>query len=377
MRLAYVVNDLDFFISHRLPLAKKAVELGYSVFIISNKLPSIKYKGIEIRTFSIERSSISIMKNLKSFMELKRIIKEISPDFIHSVTLKSIILSNLALLFDRKIKKVNAVSGMGYLFTSNRISVALLGLKFILRALVLFTKPHFIFQNINDLNEFKKLGLKDNYSIIKGSGVDKDKYEYREPYKNEKVNITFTGRILKDKGVRELINAVELLPEKSKSKVRLNLYGKIDLENPAHITEKDLKKLLIPNFIVWHGYLKDIKNALIESDIYCLPSYREGLPKSTLEAMATGRPIVTTNAPGCYDTVTEGLNGFKVAVGDSKTLSEKLLILIEDEPLRIEMGKKSRKIFEDQFTLSKVVNQTFELYSEVITKWVVLISLSL
>jgi len=367
MRIAYVVNDLDFFISHRLPLAKKGVELGHSVFIVSNKLPSIKYKGIDFRTFSIKRSSTSIIKNLKSLVELKRIIKNISPDIIHSVTLKSILLSNLVLLFDKKVKKVNAVSGMGYLFTCNRASIALYGLKLILRALIKLRKPHFVFQNLDDLKEFKKLGLKDNYSIIKGSGVDKDEYEYCEFYNNEKVNITFTGRILKDKGVRELINAVELLPEKSKSKVSLNLYGRIDLENPTHITEKDLKKLLKPNFILWHGHLKNIKNALIESDIYCLPSYREGLPKSTLEAMAIGRPIVTTNAPGCNDTVVEGLNGFKVAVGDSKALSEKLLTLIEDEPLRIEMGKKSRKIFEDQFTLSKVVNQTFELYSEVIT----------
>ena len=107
MRIAYVVNDLDFFISHRLPLAKKAVELGYTVFIVSNKLPTIKYKGIDFRTFSIERSSTSIKKNLKSLLELKRIIKEISPDIVHSVTLKSILLSNLVLLFNRKVKKVN------------------------------------------------------------------------------------------------------------------------------------------------------------------------------------------------------------------------------------------------------------------------------
>ena len=103
MRIAYVVNDLDFFISHRLPLAKKAVELGYTVFIVSNKLPTIKYKGIDFRTFSIERSSTSIIKNFKSLLELKRIIKEISPDIIHSVTLKSILLSNSNTKFDNRM----------------------------------------------------------------------------------------------------------------------------------------------------------------------------------------------------------------------------------------------------------------------------------
>ena len=366
MRIAYVVNDLDFFISHRLPLAKKAVELGYAVFIISNKLPSIKYKGIDFKKFSIERSSTSIIKNLKSLMELKRIIKEISPDVVHSVTLKSILLSNLVLLFNRKVKKVNAVSGMGYLFTSKRASIALYGLKFILRAIIKLGKPHFIFQNLDDLKEFKILGLKESYSIIKGSGVNKEEFYFSPLKATKKVNITFTGRILKDKGVIDLIKATKLLPEHIKPNITVNLFGKIDKENPAHITEDELKSLLIPNLILWHGHSDNIKKNLIETDIYCLPSYREGLPKSTIEAMAIGRPIVTTDAPGCNDTVVEGLNGFKVAPGNVQALSQKLQFLIEDEKLRIEMGKKSRALFEKEFTLEKVVNKTFEFYDDIL-----------
>ena len=366
MRIAYVVNDLDFFISHRLPLAKKAVELGYTVFIVSNKLTTIKHKGIDFRTFSIERSSTSIIKNFKSLLELKRIIKDISPDIIHSVTLKSILLSNLVLLFNRKVKKVNAVSGMGYLFTSNRASIALNGLKFILRAIIKLGKPHFIFQNLDDLKEFKKLGLKESYSIIKGSGVNKDEFDF-EPLKTTKnTNITFTGRILKDKGVIDLIKAIELLPEHIKSNITVNLFGKIDKENPAHINEDELKSLLIPNLILWHGHSDNIKKNLIDSDIYCLPSYREGLPKSTIEAMAIGRPIITTTAPGCDDTVKEGFNGYKVNVGDSTNLSKKLQELIQNKKLRIQMGKNSRELFLKNFTLEKVVSQTFELYDKLI-----------
>jgi len=365
MRIAYVVNDLDFFISHRLPLAKKAVELGYTVFIVSNKLPTIKYKGIDFRTFSIERSSTSIIKNFKSLLELKRIIKDISPDIIHSVTLKSILLSNLSLLFNKKVKKVNAVSGMGYLFTSNRESIALFGLKFILRALIRLGRPHFIFQNNQDLNEIKKLGLKGDYSLIKGSGVNKDEFDYVPSNTTKKIKITFTGRILKDKGVIDLIKAIKLLPEHIKSNITVNLFGKIDKENPAHITEDELKSLLIPNLILWHGHSDNIKKNLIETDIYCLPSYREGLPKSTIEAMAIGRPIITTNAPGCDDTVKEGFNGYKVKVGDSKELSKKLQELIENKELRIQMGKNSRELFLKNFTLEKVVSQTFELYDNI------------
>ena len=120
--------------------------------------------------------------------------------------------------------------------------------------------------------------------------------------------------------------------------------------------------LLIPDLILWHGHSFDIKNILIDSDIYCLPSHREGLPKSTIEAMAIGRPILTTKAPGCTDTVLDGYNGFKVNVGDIEGLSKKLRELIENEELRTKMGKNSRELFLKDFTLEKVISETFNLY---------------
>ena len=118
--------------------------------------------------------------------------------------------------------------------------------------------------------------------------------------------------------------------------------------------------------IEWKGFSNEIKTALTESHIYCLPSYREGLPKSTIEAMAIGRPIITSNAPGCDDTVIEEYNGFKVPVGNVEMLSEKLVLLINDKKLRHKMGKNSRAMFEKEFTLEKVVNRTFELYDKVL-----------
>ena len=366
MKILYVVNDIDFFISHRLPLAQNAIINKHLVFVASNELPKINIHGITFLKFEINRSSVGITSNLNSGIQLYKIIKDISPDILHSVTLKSILLTNLCLIFNRKIKKVNAVSGLGFLFTSDRKSLVAMIIICLFKLINKIGNPYYIFQNENDLNEFKKLGVKENYSLIKGSGVNHIDFKYIPPIKKEKINITFTGRILKDKGIIELINAVQTLPEETQSNVVLNIYGKIDLDNPAHINEKELKKLLKPNVIIWHGNTNDIKNVLIKSDIYCLPSYREGLPKSTIEAMAIGRPIITTNAPGCDDTVNEGNNGFKVNIGDYKLLSKKLKILIEDEALRVEMGKNSRRLFEKEFTLEKVMNQTFELYNSLL-----------
>lgn len=362
-RILFLVNDLEFFISHRLEIAINARNNGYSVFVVSDKLPEVNYNDIKFLKINLKRSSLSFFSNFISIRDFYFVVKKISPILVHSITLKSIVISNLALIFDKKIKLINAISGLGYLFTSNRNPIALKLLKFVLKTINSIGKPYYIFQNENDLQEFKKLGVKENYSLIKGSGVNHKDFKYNPPIKKDKISITYTGRILKDKGIIELINAVEILPKEIKSKVVLNIYGKIDLDNPTHIAEKEIKKLLKPNLIIWHGNSDDIKAVLIESDIYCLPSYREGLPKSTLEAMAIGRPIVTTNAPGCGDTVLEGVNGLKVNIKDHIALSKKLQILIEDEALRIEMGKNSRKLFEKEFTLEKVVNQTFEIYN--------------
>ena len=362
-RILFLVNDLEFFISHRLEIAINARNNGYSVFVVSDKLPEVNYNDIKFLKINLKRSSLSFFSNFISIRDFYFVVKKISPILVHSITLKSIVISNLALIFDKKIKLINAISGLGYLFTSNRNPIALKLLKFVLKTINSIGKPYYIFQNENDLQEFKKLGVKENYSLIKGSGVNHKDFKYNPPIKKDKISITYTGRILKDKGIIELINAVEILPKEIKSKVVLNIYGKIDFDNPTHIAEKEIKKLLKPNLIIWHGNSDDIKAVLIESDIYCLPSYREGLPKSTLEAMAIGRPIVTTNAPGCGDTVLEGVNGLKVNIKDHIALSKKLQILIEDEALRIEMGKNSRKLFEKEFTLEKVVNQTFEIYN--------------
>ena len=365
MKILFVVNDIDFFISHRLQLAIFLTKKDYKVYVLANKIPEIKFRKIKFLKFDLNRSSTNLISNLKSIFQLNLILKSIRPNLVHSITLKPILFSSILLLFNKKIKLINAISGLGFLFTKKRKSISKTVVSFLFRIIIIIRKPFFIFQNEDDYEEFKNLGLKKEFKIIKGSGVDKNLYSYTRPVKKEKLNITFTGRILKDKGIIELIEAVKLLHGKFKNEIILNIYGKIDKNNPAYISEKKIHELLIPGFIIWHGFTNSIKEILIHSDIYCLPSYREGIPKSIVEAMAIGRPIVTTNAPGCNDTVENEINGFKVSIEDTIGLSKKLQLLIENESLRIEMGKKSRKLFEKNFTLERVLNQTLEIYEKV------------
>ena len=365
MRILYIVNDINFFHSHRLPLALKAIDKGWEVIVASNDIINIDQRIDQIK-IPIDRSSISIIKSFFLFFNIIRIIKKIKPTIVHNVTLKPIIIGSIAVFFFPKLTVINAVSGLGVLFTGNKNSLARRVVQFLFRIIVKRKNTGFIFQNNIDLKVFQNNGLKRNFTIIKGSGVDGNIYKYKKPVNSSKKIILFTGRILKDKGVLDLIKAFKLLPENIKSQTVLRFLGKEDLENPAHISSEYIKSLLQEDSIQWEGYSDNIKKELELCNIYCLPSYREGLPKSIVEAMAIGRPIITTNAPGCDDCVIEGYNGYKINPGDYKKLSLTLLELLENNGLCLSMGKNSRQFFEKGFTIEKVVDETFYFYDQML-----------
>ena len=356
MKVSFFVNDAAFFISHRLALAEALKKKNFSVEIISNKHGLRELDNYEIGIIPLERSNISVLNNLVSLFKTLIYFRNTRSELIHNITLKPILFGTLASFFFPKIKVVNAISGLGYLFTSNRNSLSKQLLFFLLRIIFLRKSTHYIFQNEKDLNLFKRIGLKSKYTLIKGSGVDAKKFLYTPSTEKATINILCTSRILKDKGIIELIKASKLLAEKGKP-FQLILLGKIDLENPTHLTEEELINAIDIPQIKWLGHSDDINDALKKCHIYCLPSYREGLPKSIVEAMAVGRPIVTTTAPGCEDCVVDGVNGYKVPIKDAFALAEKLEVLIDDSALRLKMGKASRKFFEKEFTLDIVVKK--------------------
>jgi len=364
LRILYIVNDINFFHSHRLPLALKAIDKGWDVTVASNNIINIDKRIKQIK-IPIDRSSLSIIKSFILFFSVVKVIKKVNPIIVHNVTLKPIIIGSVAAFFFPKLIVINAVSGLGVLFTGNKNSLAREVVQFLFRIIVKRKKTGFIFQNNIDLKVFQNNGLKRNFTIIKGSGVDGNIYKYKKPVNSSKKIILFTGRILNDKGVLDLIKAFKLLPENIKSKTVLRFLGAEDLENPSHITIEYMKSLLHEDSIQWEGYSDNIKKELEICNIYCLPSYREGLPKSIVEAMAIGRPIITTDAPGCDDCVIENYNGYKINPGDCKSLSMALLKLLNDQELCLIMGENSRQFFEKDFTIEKVINETFYFYDQI------------
>jgi glycosyltransferase involved in cell wall biosynthesis len=367
-RILFVVNVDWFFVSHRLPLALEALKRNCDVYLVTKNTgckESLTQHGIKVIDIDFERSGKNPVKELSLINRLTKIYEEVKPDIIHHITLKPSIYGTIAARkIKSKAKVINAVSGLGYTFTNNRKSLSKVFLKRLLRWAFADRKSNFIFQNPDDQAFYNQLGFLNgkNYVIIKGSGVNEKEFGFFAPVKKDKLVVVLLARMLKDKGVLEFIEAAQTLKNELAGKAEFWLAGGIDEHNPAHITEQELMGKCDLGYINWLGHRSDVKHVYEQSDIVCLPSYREGLPKSLIEAMAIGRPIITTDAIGCRECVDEGVNGFKIPVKDHEQLSSRIKQLLLDEGLRLKMGKASREKMVNEFSLKEVVAQTFKLY---------------
>lgn len=225
-----------------------------------------------------------------------------------------------------------------------------------------------IFQNEEDKSIFINNNIIREHQAykIKGSGIDLRVYKYTPEPDDRVPRILFTARMLRDKGVFELVDAAYLLKDKYRHKIQFLLCGDVD-NNPKSLTRAELENITDGEYIQWLGYRADIRELLESVHIFAFPSYyREGLPKSLIEACAVGRPIVTTNSIGCKDCVIEGYNGFLVPIKDSKTLAEKLQLLIENKSLRETMGINARTLAEKYFSIEDVIKKHMEIYNNLV-----------
>jgi glycosyltransferase involved in cell wall biosynthesis len=239
-----------------------------------------------------------------------------------------------------------------------------------------------VFQNLDDKREFVAKGLVDEKKavLIKGSGVDTTKFYAASAIEAsavkeslgifaDQVVVTMVARIIKDKGIFEYLDAATKLRAKYGEKTLFLLIGDSDLGNPTSVNIENMKHVGSKESGVWYlGARDDIVRVLHASDVYCLPSYREGLPMSVLEAMASGLPIVTTDAPGCRETVLEGINGYLVPVRDSNKIAEALDALISDSDMRQRFGAASRRRATQEFSKEKVVAEFVDLYMQLLQK---------
>ena len=300
------------------------------------------------------------------------IFNKIKPDIIHNVGPKPIIYGSIIAKLLKIKSVINAPIGMGFVFTSSSLKAKLL--KNILLFLFKFTlnkhhginqKNRVIFENSDDMNFFINAKIVNiNESIlIRGAGVEIDEKLIKKKKENKIPTISLVARMLKDKGIYEFVEAAKILHHK-KIKARFLLIGDIDKKNPTSLKQSKLEEWNDKKIIEWLGWVNDVKRILLQTDILCLPSYREGLPKSLLEGAAIGLPLVTTNTVGCKEVVLEGVNGYLVPIKESKKLSLAIQKLIEDKDLRLKMGKESLRIAKSEFSSEIINSQTLSIYDE-------------
>jgi glycosyltransferase involved in cell wall biosynthesis len=260
---------------------------------------------------------------------------------------------------------VNAITGMGYIFSSRQLKARILRpfINTAFKILLNGKNSKLIMQNDDDRMTLIRSKIVDEGKtvLIRGAGVDMSEYSYSAEPTDRPPLIVLPARLLKDKGVVEFVAAAKMLKERGVS-ARFALVGDSDYQNHAAVAESDLKAWVETGIVEWWGRKDNMPEVLAGSHIVCLPSYREGLPKALLEAASCGRPVVTTDTVGCREVVVDGVNGFLVPLRSTNELADALENLIKDPDLRLQMGSRGREMVLEEFTIEKVVSETLAVY---------------
>jgi len=369
MKLLMIVNEDRFFLSHRKEIALAAQRTGWDVTVVckdTGQMKEVEALGLKVLELPVNPTGMNPLQELKTWRFLYTLYKKNRDAVVHHVGLKNILWGGLAARLSRVHGVVDAVSGLGAIFSNENIGLTMKGILAIIRFSNRRKNVKVIFQNHEDESLFLKYGVVDESQIefIKGSGVDLNVFKYIPEPENGTVKVVFTARMVKEKGVIELIEAAESLRKDYEGKVEFWLCGRL-AANADAVSREELESRCDGKYIKWLDFQKDIKSVLGQCHIMAFPSYyREGVPKSLIEACAIGRPIVTTTSVGCKDVVDDGINGFKVPVKNSEMLAQKLCILIEDKELRVRMGKASRERAEREFAIEKVIERHLEIYNQ-------------
>jgi len=369
--LLFVVNHCRFLLSHRLGLVLEAREQGFDVHIATMAGPGVQTLrdlGFVWHELPLQVRSVNPAREIRTVVALTRLYRRLKPTLVHHVTMKPVAYGSLASRLARVPAVVNAVSGLGYLFLANGPGAAILRAATLTMMRVGFSRPglRVIVQNENDARDLVDSGAVayDQLVLIPGSGVDLNVFAPQPEPAGPSV-IVLASRMLRDKGVGEFVQAARILRQRRVG-ARFVLVGDPDENNPRSLDTSDLLRIRREEPVEWWGYQEDMASVMRDSHIICLPSYREGLPKVLVEAAAAGRPIVTTDVPGCRDVVDHERNGLLVPPGDGEALANALERLARDPALRAQMGVEGRRKAEEQFSLSKIVASHLQLYQDLL-----------
>lgn len=369
MKILYLVTEDWYFWSHRLPIARAARDAGYEVVIatrVAEHGEKITAEGFKLIGLKLDRRNKNPIVELPALMEIIRIYRSEKPDIVHHVALKPIIYGSIAAYIARIPATVNALAGLGHLFTAEglKASIGRAFMKNIFGLLLGRKRTRTIFQNPDDLKQFVKNGIvNENQTVlIKGSGVDTDTFKPTRQAPEGDPIILLSSRMIRPKGMDDFVEAAKILKERG-VKARFVMVGKPDPGNPESIPEKELSKWNDEKAVEYWGYRSDIIEVLQTATIVVLPSvYGEGVPKSLIEAAACEKPIVAYDIPGSREIVRHEVNGLLVPVREVESLADAICKLLEESELCKRMGREGRKIVEREFSEKNVTEKTLSLY---------------
>jgi glycosyltransferase involved in cell wall biosynthesis len=371
-KIVYLVSEDWYFCSHRLPLGIAAREAGAEVIVatrVNDHRAQIEAAGLRIAPIEMQRSGTNPLTDLSTIQQIIELYRREKPDLVHHVALKPILYGGYAAKRAGVPAIVNAVAGMGFIFISNSLfaRTARPLIARAQRALMNRANTRTILQNPDDVEMYtQRIGVSPNrLTIIPGAGVDIDQFTVvPEPFAVP--TAVCVSRMLRDKGIHELVAATRLLHAKG-VEVRVRLVGPTD-DNPASIPRAILAEWNREGVVEVVGPSEDIAGEYARAHIAVLPSYREGLPKSLLEAAACGRPMVATDAPGCREVCIDGETGLRVPARTIEPLADALERLVLDPGLRQRLGENARHRAETIFA-EKIINaQTLALYEEMLAR---------
>ena len=367
--LIYLVTEDWYFLSHRLPMAQAAKRAGYDVHVAcrtGTRAAEIEAMGFKLHPLDWKRGSLSPLDLVSSVRQVRKLYRELTPDIAHHVALQGNVIGSLAAR-GLPIRRINSFTGLGFVFTPSTARARLV------RPLIASVMPYLFndemsvvtVENPDDRAALARLGIKESrIQLIPGSGVDTEKLTPL-PEPEGEVTAAFVGRLLDDKGVRPLIEAFELLRRRGE-KVRLLVAGDTDPANPAAIPASEIERWKHIAGLDMLGHVEDIRGVWARAHVAVLPSRREGLPMSLLEAAAFARPLVATDVPGCREIARHDVNAFLVPPDDAPALAGAIAVLARDPALRRKFGAAGRRMAEEEFSRARVGAQVVALYDSLL-----------
>ena len=371
MKIILFANTDWYLYNFRLPLAHTLRDEGHELLLLSpagNYASQIQASGFRWQAFELSRSGINPVSEIFTILRLAWLYRREKPDLVHHFTSKCVLYGSLAARLAGVRRVVNAVTGMGYVFTRKNLFTFAIKPFVILLYKIALRNSRVIFQNQRDLDYFTGHHLVDAdlCTLIPGSGVDITKFKPMLQPGGDPL-VVLPARMLWDKGIGEFVQAATIIKRKG-IKAHFVLVGTPDKGNPSSIPESQLDSWAKSGLVEIWGWFEDMVSVYQKASVVCLPSYREGLAKSLIEAAACGRALIASDIPGCREVVKDGINGFLVPPKQVNLLAEAIEKIILNKELQERMGVESRKIAERDFSVEKVNLATIIAYNKPIIR---------